>query len=114
MVNKSVILPVTITLMLSAFQAMAATENQLNSIKHIGQLNGVALHCKFLTEARRMKLVLVARLPKRRQLGQIFDDSTNESFLAFIQNRSVCPDQQQFILKVDAAVADLNQAFSKP
>jgi len=52
MVNKSVILPVTITLMLSAFQAVAATEDQLNSIKHIGKLNGVALHCKFLTEAR--------------------------------------------------------------
>jgi len=114
MVNKSVILPVTITLMLSAFQAVAATEDQLNSIKHIGKLNGVALHCKFLTEARRMKLALVAALPKRRHLGQTFDDSTNESFLAFIQKQSICPDKQQFILKVDAAVADLNKTFAQP
>jgi len=99
--------------MLSAFQAGAATEEQLNSIKRMGQLNGVALHCKFLREARRMKLVLVAALPKRRQLGQTFDDSTNKSFLTFIQNRSVCPGQQQFTQEVDTAVANLNQAFTK-
>ncbi len=98
----------------SAFQVGAATEEQLNSIKRIGQLNGVALQCKFFQEARRMKLALVAALPKRRQLGQTFDDSTNESFLEFIKNKSECPEKQQFILKVDAAVADLNKAFTLP
>ena len=114
MVKKFIILPVAITLMFSALQVGAATKEQLNSIKHIGQLNGVALQCKFLHEARRMKLSLVAALPKRRQLGQIFDDSTNEAFLVFIKNRSVCPEQQQFTLEVDAAVADLNKAFAQP
>ncbi len=114
MVSKYVIFTLSGILIFSAFQVGAATEAQLNSIKRVGQLNGVALQCKYLNDARRMKLSLVAVLPKRRQLGQVFDDATNESFLSFIQNRSVCPEADQFTLQVDAAVADLNQVFVKP
>lgn len=114
MVTKYVILPITMVLLFSAFQAGAVTADQQNSIKHLGQLNGVALHCKYLDQTRRMKKALVTALPKRRQLGQLFDDVTNTSFLEFIQSKSVCPGEQQFSLEVDAAVAGLNRAFSKP
>jgi len=114
MVSKYVSFILSGILMFCAFQVAAATEAQLNSIQRVGQLNGVALQCRYLNDARRMKLSLVAVLPKRRQLGQVFDDATNESFLSFIQNGSACPEAQQFTLQVDAAVAELNQAFVKP
>ncbi len=84
MVSKYVIFILSGILMFSAFHVGAATEAQLSSIKRVGQLNGVALQCKYLNDVRRMKLSLVAVLPKRRQLGQVFDDATNESFLSFI------------------------------
>lgn len=95
----------------SASQAGAVTEGQFESIRKMGQLNGVALHCKYLGETRRMKQALVSALPKRRQLGKAFDDITNESFLAFIQNKSACPEKEQFTAEVDAAIASLMTAF---
>ncbi|MCP4277679.1 MAG: hypothetical protein GY779_15135 [Gammaproteobacteria bacterium] len=114
MVTKYLTLPITMVLIFSAYQAVAATDEQLNSIKRMGELNGVALHCEFLGETRRMKQALVTAMPKRRQLGQSFDDVTNTSFLSFIQAKSECPGEQQFIQEVTAAIAGLNQAFSKP
>ncbi len=114
MVIRHLVFSITVIFVLSAFQAVAATDEQLNSIKRMGELNGVALQCKYLAEMRRMKKALVAALPKRRQLGQTFDDVTNTSFLSFIQAKSVCPAEQQFVLDVDAAIAGLNLAFSKP
>jgi len=114
MVTKYLTLPITLALIFSTHQAAAATDEQLNSIKRLGELNGVALHCKYLGEMRRMKQALVVALPKRRQLGQTFDDETNTSFLSFIQTKSVCPGGQQFTRDVDAAVATLNLAFPKP
>ncbi len=114
MVTKYLTLPITMVLIFSAYQAVAATDEQLNSIKRMGELNGVALHCEFLGETRRMKQALVTAMPKRRQLGQSFDDVTNTSFLSFIQTKSECPGEQQFTQEVTAAIAGLNQAFSKP
>ncbi|MCP3671010.1 MAG: hypothetical protein GY814_11370 [Gammaproteobacteria bacterium] len=114
MLTKQVILPITVVLLFSAYQAGAETAEQQNSIRYLGQLNGVALHCNYIDQMRRMKRVLVTALPRRRHLGQLFDDVTNTSFLEFIKSKSVCPGEQQFLLKVDAAVAVVNQAFSKP
>jgi len=99
-------------IMALAVQAQAVTDHQYNSIKQLGELNGVALNCKFLDETRRMKKALVQALPKRRQLGQAFDDITNNSFLAFIQAKSPCPDAAEFSEKVDTAIQALNAAFS--
>ena len=95
-----------------ATQAKAITDDQYNRIKRLGELNGVALHCSFLDEARRLKGALVIALPKRRQLGQAFEDVTNESFLAFIRSNSSCPDEALFSRQVDEAIDALNAAFS--
>lgn len=94
-----------------ALQAQAITDEQYNSIKGLGELNGVALHCKFLTEIPRMKLALVTALPKRRQLGEAFESITSESFLAFIQADSTCPEEMVFTRQVDDAIDRLNAAF---
>jgi hypothetical protein len=114
MLTRFLFSTITLSILFSASQAVAATDDQFNSIQHVGKLNGVALHCKYHQQARRMKLALIAVLPKRRQLGQAFDDATNESFLEFIRNKSECPEPQQFIQEVDAAVTGLNQSFSQP
>lgn len=92
--------------------ANAISDAQYNSIKAMGELNGVALQCKYLHETRRMKKAIVATLPKRRQLGQAFDDSTNDSFLAFIKSNSTCPDEDEFARQVDTAIQALDAAFS--
>ncbi len=110
---KQIILLIIMVLVYNTCQAGSITENQFSSIKLLGQLNGVALHCKYLGETRKMKQALVSALPKRRQLGKAFDDITNESFLAFIQNKSACPEKEQFTTDVDTAIQRLNAAFSE-
>ena len=96
---------------LIALPAAAVTEAQLDTIKSLGSLNGVALQCRFLDETNRMKEVLVKTLPKRRELGLAFDEQTNDSFLKFISEGQSCPDRLEFSHNVDAAIKALEEAF---
>ncbi len=100
-----------ILLTLAASRLDAADDGQLSAIKRLGQLNGVALHCKALPETQRMKRALVMNLPKRRQLGELFDNETNASFMRFIEEKSVCPSPGTLALQVDEAIAVLEKVY---
>jgi hypothetical protein len=89
----------------------SADDQQLAAIRSLGALNGVALHCKALEETRRMKRVLVLNLPKRRQLGELFDYETNASFMKFIRDKERCPAPEAFHQSVNKAVEALQQAY---
>ncbi len=107
---------VSTLILLAAATAVQATEfsqQQLGSIRTLGQLNGVALNCKFLIETQRMKKALVVALPKRRQLGELFDTETNDAFLAFIQKGETCPKEAAFSNQVDEAILALDEAFPR-
>ncbi len=94
--------------------AVAATDQQFAAIKRLGELNGVALHCRYLEQTQHMKRVLVMTLPKRRQLGELFDIETNTSFMSFMAAQATCPSAPTFNEQVDAAVQQLETIFSKP
>ncbi len=89
----------------------AVTDSQFQTIRTLGMLNGVALHCGYLEQTRRMKRALIENLPKRQALGQGFDDVTNESFLLFLEQRQRCPGPATFAAQVDEAIEALKQAF---
>ncbi|HIP53260.1 MAG TPA: hypothetical protein EYH03_04530 [Chromatiales bacterium] len=96
----------------TAFTASAVDDAQYQSIVRLGELNGIALHCKYVDQTRRMKKAMIASLPKRRALGYAFDDETNKSFLNFIEKKQSCPAAHAFVRQVDEAIADLRQSFS--
>jgi len=98
---------------LLAGPAAAISDQQYQTIRALGELNGVALHCRYLEQTHRMKKALVRVLPKRRALGQGFDDVTNESFLRFIEEKGTCPDPASFSGQVGDAIHELEQAFGK-
>ena len=102
----------TLCLLLLQSQAFAASNEQLAAIKRLGQINGKALHCKALPETQRMKRALVLNLPKRRQLGELFDNETNISFMKFINDNATCPSPQELHQQVDAAIAELEKAYN--
>jgi len=91
----------------------AEPESQHATITRLGELNGVALQCRYFDQTQRIKQVLVANLPKRRELGLLFEDSTNSSFLAFMQRDDTCPSSVAFVRQVDSAVAHLEAAFGR-
>lgn len=95
-------------------QAVAVNDEQLAAISELGSLNGIALHCKGLAHTQRIKRGLVASLPKRRQLGELFDYETNKSFMAFIENNEACPSPQTLAHQVDTALHRLELVFSTP
>lgn len=95
-----------------ATSAVATEETQIEPIRAMGDLNGVALQCRYLEQTQKMKRALVETLPKRRELGQLFDDQTNKSFIAFMQQKQPCPSPAEFEQKVDDSIAQLKQAYS--
>lgn len=90
-----------------------AGDEQQQTIRTLGQLNGIALNCKYLQHTQQMKQALVSNLPKDRALGELFDNTTNESFLSFIQQGNTCPDESHFSKRVNAAISALIQAYQK-
>jgi len=93
-------------------QAGGMDDKQYQAIQQLGELNGVALNCRFIDETRRMKKALVLSLPKRRQYGEAFDRTTNTSFLTFIETKASCPAEAAFSQQVDAAILVLESEFA--
>ena len=98
---------------LSATQLAAANNDQLAAIDGMGQLNGVALQCRYIEQVRMIKMSLVKNLPKERMLGQRFEQSTNQSFMDFMAKEQVCPSADSFNQELDAAIQKLEAAFSQ-
>ncbi|MCW9024291.1 MAG: hypothetical protein OQK73_06380 [Gammaproteobacteria bacterium] len=110
-IKSLAILNVCIALFFSSLVMAAETEPQRQSIEALGELNGIALHCQYLEHVRFIKQSLVETLPKKRRLGDIFEDATNTSFLAFAQRRDSCPSPAEFDQQVNAAIDQLYKAF---
>lgn len=96
--------------------AAAFTTQQHDTVIRLGELNGVALQCGYAAEMRRMKTALIGAVPKVSQLGQLFEEATQKSFMAMVEKRQPCPNLAPFHGEVDRAVTALQQAFqpSKP
>lgn len=95
-------------------QSQAEEDQQLAAIRELGNLNGIALHCGRLVETQRIKRELVPALPKRRQLGELFDYETNSSFLAAIDKKSACPSQQELDDQITEALVRLHAVYPAP
>ena len=93
--------------------AAAISDRQYRAITELGGLNGIALHCGYVQQSKQMKRVLIATLPKRRALGQAFDEATNASFLEFIGSGQVCPELPLFRKRVNESVQYLEMVFSR-
>ena len=94
-----------------AITSQAVEDAQLAAIKRLGELNGIALNCGALPETRRMKQALVATLPKQKQLGELFDYQTNQSFMQIVEHQTPCPAQAELHLQVDAAIQVLERVY---
>ena len=102
-------------LVLTAWQTPTlAQDEKLDAISALGDINGIALHCNGLAQTQKIKRALVQTLPKRRQLGELFDYATNKSFMAFIEANSECPSQQALAQRVDKALQRLKAAYDQP
>lgn len=117
MMNNKIlkILPLAILLFISSnvVAARAATDSQLNAIAELGRLNGMALQCSYTTQMQQIKQALILNLPKKRALGEWFENKTNESFMSFMTTKASCPSVVEFMQQVNAAIITLEVEFKK-
>ncbi|WP_456445718.1 hypothetical protein [Thiolapillus sp.] len=106
---------VTLLLFVLALPANVSAESPeqkgYQAVKELGRLNGIALNCRYFDQAKRIKQMLITSLPKRRELGQLFEDETDASFKSFIQSGAACPSPAAFGAEVDKAGAALARIF---
>ncbi|WP_456372733.1 hypothetical protein [Thiolapillus sp.] len=110
---KIVSIPFSLLALILPLLAQAAPLDKagLAAVEELGRLNGIALNCRYFDQVRNIKQTLIDRLPKRRELGQIFEQKTDESFKAFIQSGSACPSPATFAAEVDKATHTLAEIY---
>lgn len=102
-------------LLLSAGALSAApTEPRYAAVALLGELNGMALQCRYLDQVRRMKAAVVANAPKERSFGLAFDEATNAAFLRFIREGEACPVHDEFQRRVGHAIDRVEAVFRAP
>ena len=95
-----------------ASAAAADLDQRYAAIDALGELNGVALQCKYLDEMRRMKAAVVRNAPKERSFGLAFDEASNRAFLRFIERQESCPHLEDFTRRVGHRIDALRAAFT--
>ena len=82
-------------------------KNQLNAIGNMGQLNAIALQCSYVKQMQNIKRVLIKVLPQKRELGEWFEHTTNETYMDFLSKKSSCPSNEQFKTQLKQAIQTL-------
>lgn len=111
-IKSCLLIPLSLILLAGA-PAHAFTPVQHEAVRHLGELNGIALHCGYTFEIHRMKEVLSNTVPKVRQLGEYFEDETQKSFNTMLQKNLSCPGPEKFHERVDGAIGALRAAYPK-
>lgn len=81
------------------------------SVARLGELNGIALACKQNALATRLREIMIETAPKQRDVGEYFENATNESFLAFGQSGDDCPDGKTLAGQIEHARQALNRVM---
>ena len=101
-------------LMALSTMAPAALDERHAAIDRLGELNGIALQCRYIDQVRRMKAAVVQHAPKQRSYGLAFDQATNRAFLAFIEQQGACPTEEALARDVGHRIDAIRAAFSNP
>jgi hypothetical protein len=106
-------------LLLALLAAMPVTSHadtpdntELAAVEELGRLNGIALNCRYFDQVKRIKQILIDNLPKRRELGQVFEERTDVSFKEAIQSGAACPSPAAFADDVGKAGDELARIFT--
>lgn len=101
-----------LALALNLAPAAAADEGHA-ALVAMGEINGVALACQQMAIASRARNAVTTTALKTRGNGEIFEESTNASFLDFGKSNKTCPDIAALVQKLSDAEKRLSAAFPK-
>lgn len=81
------------------------------AISTLGNLNGVALACGQMALSTRLRDILINEAPKERDVGELFEQATQASFLAHGQGDAICPESKILAEKIDTARNSMRNAL---
>jgi len=73
----------------------------LSAIGDLGRLNGQALACGERGGAGQAKLLMIRHAPKTRRYGEVYEERTNQAFLAQGGDLASCPSAADFASRLD-------------
>lgn len=97
-------------LTVSAMPAHAAEPDEAarhRIVDSLGQLNGQALACRYVRLSNRIRSIVIARMPKTREIGERFEQATSASFLGHGMRGDACPAEVALTVAVEKAAKPL-------
>ena len=82
------------------------------ALSRLGAMNGLALHCKAVSQVRRIKKVMIENAPKLREYGEDFEEATNTGFLSAATGKAPCPGSNQLEQDVSKAIDRFVSVFT--
>jgi len=110
--KSQLLMVVTVALTVSG-AAQADTKMTDIALSAVGNLNGIALHCKYIDVSVNIRKAAAETLPKLRQYGAAFEEATNTAFLDASRTAKPCPEKATFNKDVASAIGLMKSAFGK-
>ncbi|MDP1958025.1 MAG: SCO family protein [Rhodocyclaceae bacterium] len=82
------------------------------AVQELGGINGIALACGQKEVVARAKTLMIMRVPKTREYGEIFEKATNDGFLAQSAGKASCPSRASVAARLETAARPLPAAPS--
>lgn len=78
------------------------------AVTALGNINGRALACGHSEVVSRAKAIVIARVVKTRELGEVFEKATSAAFLAQVQRKAECPSRAALTVELEVAARPFN------
>ncbi len=82
-----------------------ATQNRI--VDGLGRLNGQALACRHVQLSNRIRSIVIARMPKTREIGERFENATSAAFLDHGKRGAECRPLPALTLEVESVAKPL-------
>jgi protein SCO1 len=80
------------------------------AVKEVGIINGLALACGHKDAVSRAKALMIMRVPKTREYGEVFEQASNDAFLAQSVKKGECPGRATLAVQLETAARGLPAA----
>jgi protein SCO1/2 len=94
----------------TAVLAQPVDDEALKAVADLARVNGQALACRDSTAAQRAKALMLELAPKTGRFGSVFDEGTQQSFLAQARGERACPAGTELGTQLDALALRLRRA----
>jgi protein SCO1/2 len=85
--------------------------SQHRIVAQLGRLNGQSLACGYVRLSNRIRTIVIARMPKTREIGARFENATHGAFID--QGKGgACPPETALAVEIEAAARPLGPAPS--